>query len=184
MLQSKDINKISELKNGFTPRWLEPDYILGSLKCFSFSALSKSLNPLKLRGYSFESIFSCLICLPFLGLHTVHSFTGSVLSKHFEAQKDTFYRLKNNQSICWRMILWMFSKKFIRLVASREESDSTNPRCLVFDDSTIKKTGMSIEKVSRIWDHVLQRSILGFKLLTMGYWDGISFIPLDFSFHF
>jgi len=25
MLQSKDINKIAELKNGFTPRWLEPD---------------------------------------------------------------------------------------------------------------------------------------------------------------
>jgi len=99
MLQNKDINKISELKNGFTPRWLEPDFILGSLKCFSFSALCKCLNPLKLRGYSFESIFSCLICLPFLGLKTVHSFTGSILASHFEASKDTFYRLKNNQGI-------------------------------------------------------------------------------------
>jgi len=39
MLQSKDINKIAELKNGFTPRWLEPDFILSSLKCFSFSAV-------------------------------------------------------------------------------------------------------------------------------------------------
>ncbi len=27
MLQSKDINKISELKNGFTHRWREPDFI-------------------------------------------------------------------------------------------------------------------------------------------------------------
>jgi len=35
MLQSKDIKKISELKNGFTPDWLEPDFILRSLKCFS-----------------------------------------------------------------------------------------------------------------------------------------------------
>jgi len=90
MLQSKDINKIAELKNGFTPRWLEPDFILSSLKCFSFSALCKCLNPLKQRGYSFESIFSCLICLPFLGLQTVHSFTGSVMAEHIKARKDVF----------------------------------------------------------------------------------------------
>ena len=108
MLQSKDINKIAELKNGFTPRWLEPDFILSSLKCFSFSAVCKCLNPLKQRGYSFESIFSCLICLPFLGLQTVHSFTGSVMAEHIEARKDVFYRLKNNPGICWRVILWMF----------------------------------------------------------------------------
>ena len=63
MLQSKDINKIAELKNGFTPRWLEPDFILSSLKSFSFSAVCKCLAPLKQRGYSFELIFSCLISL-------------------------------------------------------------------------------------------------------------------------
>ena len=94
MLQCKDINKIAELKNGFTPRWLEPDFILGSLKCFSFSALCKCLNPMKQRGYSFESIFSCLICLPFLDLKTVNSLTGSILANHIDARKDAFYRLK------------------------------------------------------------------------------------------
>jgi hypothetical protein len=34
MLQSKDINKIAELKNGFTPRWLEPDYIFKFFEVF------------------------------------------------------------------------------------------------------------------------------------------------------
>lgn len=183
MLQSKDINKISELKNGFSPRWLEPDFIFSSLKCFSFSGLCKCLNPLKQRGYSFESIFSCLICLPFLGLQTVHSFTGSVLAKHIEARKDAFYRLKNNRGICWRMILWLFGLKFIRLVDLKGTKDPEAVRCLVFDDSTLPKTGRYIEKVSRIWDHVLNRCILGYKLLAMGYWDGVSFIPLDFSLH-
>jgi predicted nucleic acid-binding Zn finger protein len=183
MLQSKDINKIAELKNGFTPRWLEPDFILSSLKCFSFSALCKCLNPLKQRGYSFESIFSCLICLPFLGLETVHSFTGSVMAEHIEARKDVFYRLKNNPGICWRVILWMFSMKFIKLAATQGDNSSDAPRCLILDDSDLPKTGRYIEKVSRIWDHVSRRYILGFKLLAMGYWDGTSFIPLDFSLH-
>jgi hypothetical protein len=69
MLQSKDINKTAELENGFTPRWLEPDFILSSLSCFSFSAVCKHLNPFKQRGNSFESVFSCLISLLFLGVH-------------------------------------------------------------------------------------------------------------------
>jgi predicted nucleic acid-binding Zn finger protein len=183
MQQSKDINKIAELKNGFTPRWLEPDFILSSLKCFSFSAVCKCLSPLKQRGYSFESIFSCLICLPFLGMQTVHSFTGSAMADHVKARKDVFYRLKNNPGICWRVILWMFSLKFIKLVAAQGENNSSAPRCLIFDDSDLPKTGRYIEKVSRIWDHVSRRYILGFKLLAMGYWDGASFIPLDFSLH-
>jgi predicted nucleic acid-binding Zn finger protein len=183
MLQSKDINKISELKNGFTPRWLEPDFIFSSLKCFSYSALCKCLNPLKLRGYSFESIFSCLICLPFVGLKTVHSMTGSILASHIEARKDAFYRLKNNPGICWRIILWLFAAKFIKTTDTIGEKDSDGVKCLVFDDSTLPKTGRYIEKVSRVWDHVLNRCILGYKLLVMGYWDGTSFLPLDFSLH-
>ena len=183
MLQNKDIKKISELKNGFTPRWLEPDFILGSLKCFSFSALCKYLEPLKLRGYSFEVIFSSLICLPFLCLKTVNSLVTSMLASHIKARKDTYYRLKNNPGICWRMILWLFSSKFIKIADANGEINSEALRCLIFDDSTLPKTGRYIEKLSRVWDHVLNRFILGYKLLAMGYWDGISFIPLDFSLH-
>ena len=183
MLQNKDIKKISELKNGFTPRWLEPDFILSSLNCFSFSAMCKSLNPLKLRGYSFECIFSILICLPFLGFKTINSLKDSVLASHIKARKDVFYRLKNNPGICWRMILWLFASKFKKLTNEYGSSDNNTVRCLVFDDSTLPKTGRYIEKISRVWDHVTHSCILGYKLLAMGYWDGASFIPLDFSLH-
>ena len=183
MLQTKDIKKISELKNDFSPRWLEPDFILSSLKCFSFSVLCKHLNPLKLHGYSFELVFSCLISLPFLGLNSVNSFTNSLLGSHIQAKKDVFYRLKNNPGICWRMILWMFSVKFIRIAKEHGKKSLEALCCLVFDDSTLMKTGSRIEKVSRVWDHALNRCVLGFKLLVMGYWDGFSFIPLDFSLH-
>ncbi|MBL7110913.1 MAG: transposase [Bacteroidales bacterium] len=109
--------------------------------------------------------------------------TSSVLANHMEARKDVFYRLKNNPGICWRMILWMFSLKFIKLAAANGEQDSGAVRCFIYDDSDLPKTGRYIEKVSRVWNHVLNRCILGYKLLVMGYWDGISFIPLDFSLH-
>jgi predicted nucleic acid-binding Zn finger protein len=183
MLHSKDINKISELKTDFTPRWYEPDFILSSLKCFSFSSLTKTLAPFKQRGYSFESVFACLISMPFLGIKTVHSISGSILASHIQARKDVFYRLKNHSGICWRMILFLFAVKFIRLAQYHGDVVSNAVRCLIFDDSSVPKTGRYIEKISRVWDHALNRSILGFKLLVMGYWDGTSFLPLDFSLH-
>jgi len=69
------------------------------------------------------------------------------------------------------------------MVAAQGENNSGAPKCLVLDDSDLPKTGRYIEKISRIWDHVSRRFILGYKLLAMGYWDGASFIPLDFSLH-
>jgi hypothetical protein len=40
-----------------------------------------------------------------------------------------------------------------------------------------------MEKIGRVWDHVTNSYVLGFKLLVMMYWDGKSAIPLDFSLH-
>lgn len=182
MLQSKDINKICELKNGFTHRWLEPEFVLSSLKCFSFSSLCKSTSEIKVRGYSFQMIFTVLVSLPFIGTPTVNSMVNGFVKHHIEAGKDTFYRLKNNAGICWRLLLWLFASKFIRLTESRG-TGCKGLKCMVFDDTVIGKSGRYIEKVSRVWDHVLHGYRLGFKLLLMGYWDGVSFIPVDFSYH-
>ena len=62
-----------------------------------------------------------------------------------------------------------------------EETDK--PHCLIFDDTTVRKSGRKMEKLGRVWDHVEQRSILVYKILVMLYWDGKSFIPVDFSIH-
>ncbi|MCD4790980.1 MAG: transposase [Bacteroidales bacterium] len=182
MLQNKSIKKISELKNGFTHRWLELDFIIELFGAFKFTGLIKSLNKLKLRGYNFESLFSILIALPFIGENSISSLTSSKWSKTVEAHKDTFYRLKNNSMINWRNILWLFACRFVKAVKSKSEN-TDEIKCLIIDDSMLSKTGKLIEKIGKVWDHVTNRSVLGFKLLLMGYWDGFSFIPIDFSLH-
>lgn len=181
MLHTKDINKISELKNGFTHRWLEPDFLLGSMKCFSFSSLCRGFSGIKQAGYSFEAIFSILMSLPFIGLPSVNSIYKSPYLNIIEARKDVFYRLKNNSTIDWRAILWVFARKFINL--HKQEGPAGSPRCLILDDSLLTKSGKAIERVSRVWDHVSQRYVLGFKLLLLSYWDGTSNIAVDFSLH-
>lgn len=183
MLQSKDIKNIWELKNGFTHRWVEPEFIASSLKIFSFSGLSKAVSEIKQKGYSFEWIMTILLSMPFIGAGSVNSMLSGLVRHHIEAGKDTFYRLKNNFQVCWRLLLWLFASKFKSLANSKLEQVSQGLKCMVFDDTLLEKTGKRIEKVSRVFDHVTQRYVLGFKLLLMGYWDGVSFIPVDFSYH-
>lgn len=182
MLQRKDIKNISELKNGFTHRWLEPDFISSSLNCFKFSNLCKVVSEVKVKGYGFEWIMTILLSMPFIDAKTINSMLNGCIQHQIAAGKDTFYRIKKNQSICWRMLLWLFAAKHKKLT-EKSLNNFDSPKCMIFDDTILTKTGKNIEKVSRVFDHVTHRYVIGFKMLLMGYWDGVSFIPLDFSLH-
>ena len=182
MLQCKDITTISELKNKFTVEWIKPEFTYDLLHAISYSKVCKSFKDYKQKGYSFESVFTILISMIFIGEQTISSLTTGIWKNHIESKKDVFYRLKNNFYINWRKILWKTAMRFTEVVSQTTEN-MDGLKCLIFDDSVLSKTGKKIEKLGRVWDHVLQRSILGFKILVMGYWDGTSFIPLDFSLH-
>ena len=56
-------------------------------------------------------------------------------------------------------------------------------KCFIADDTAIEKCGKTLEGISRIWDHVFHRSVLGFKGLFLAFWDGVNFLPIDFSLH-
>lgn len=182
MLHDKGTIKIRELQKGFSPRWLELDFVIELFGAFKFGALIKGLNKLKVKGYKVESIFSILILLPFIGESSVGSLLNSRWSTAIKGQKDTFYRLKNNTMLDWRKILWLFALRFVKIMDT-SSCNNNGQRCLIIDDTLLPKTGKRIEKIGKVWDHVLQRSVLGFKLLVMGYWDGVSMIPIDFSLH-
>lgn len=181
MLQYKDTNKISELKRGFTHRWFQADFILSSLTCFKLSNVNKCFAGLKVKGFGLPSLFGIMLSLPFIGQHSVNGLLHSQLSHYIEPRKDTFYRFKNLASIDWRGILWFFARQFIKV--SEKENVGKGLRCLVFDDSLLEKKGKYIERISRVWDHVTGRYLLGYKLLAGMYWDGTSCIPVDFSLH-
>jgi hypothetical protein len=42
---------------------------------------------------------------------------------------------------------------------------------------------VSIEGISRVFDHVKHKCVLGFKELILAYFDGRTTIPVDFSLH-
>jgi hypothetical protein len=178
MLQNEDIKKIDELKANYTHSWFEVDSLLKLIDIFNFSSLLKSFANFKQQGFKFEYVLSVLLSLPFVGIANINLLSEKIVT----GKKDVFYRLKSNHTIDWRLILWLFVIKFVTIVKEKA-IDNGYIKCLILDDSLLEKSGKHIEKSSMVWDHVSHRSVLGFKLNLMGYWDGFSFIPIDFSIH-
>ena len=80
-------------------------------------------------------------------------------------------------------MLHLVVSRFRNLAGELNPNLINNIRAFIFDDSTLLKTSHKTELVSRVHDHVSGSFILGYKILVMGYWDGLSFYPLDFSIH-
>jgi len=180
MLQHKDTTKIEELKNGFTPRWFELNKLNRILEDFKLKTSLSSLNKVKSQGYTVLGTLTILLSMPFWGILNIN---GLFENNEIEEKKDVFYRAKKNPNINWRSALWAFAKQFLSVVDKNSCSDESAYKCLIFDDSLLEKRGYTIERVSRVWDHVYQKYLLGFKINLMAYWDGKSLLPLDFVLH-
>ena len=141
-------------------------------------------DTIKTKGFAISSLVSILIILPFLGLASVNALMKSGLTLlNIKAEKDVYYDVKNNELIDWRRLLLLHVKRFIYLINKNIHLQKDGKTALIFDDSKLGKTGKSIENVSMVYDHASGMYILGYKLLVCGFWDGGSFIPIDFSLH-
>ena len=177
----KNIEKLSELKDFFTSSEKVSDTFIDMLKAFSCGSVSRMLNTIKKRGYVAGELLSVLLMLPFAGVSSVRALFFSGLVQLSQAQKDAYYRLKNMETINWRKLLWLVAKRFRQLTEEKGKSEGT--RCLILDDSLLLKTSRFTEGISKVFDHVTKRYLWGFKLLLLGWWDGKSFLTLDFSLH-
>ena len=183
MLHIKGITKLHELKGFFTQPEKAGDTILSISEKFITPKMRKEFDTIKRRGYFASDILLVLLYLPFLGVSIVWGLFKSGCSNLTEAQKDSYYRLKNNPDIDWRGFLYSFAKRFKRLSEQKGEATVHSPNCLIVDDTDCLKRGKQIEFIGKIFNHVVRKSMLGFKLLTLGYWDGKTIIPLDCSLH-
>ncbi len=153
---------------------------------FGVRDILKNLDVIKRSGALLSTMYMALLILPFAGLASVSALFKSGLNKAGEGGKDAHYEAKNNENVSWRLLLSSIAKRFVYLVGNDKEglSEKINTvKALVIDDSTLHKTGKAIEGVGYVHDHVTNSFVLGYKLLVIGFWDGRSFIPIDFSIH-
>ena len=139
---------------------------------------------LKSKGLAISSLLSILLIMPFYSVASIYAlFKSGINNDTFNGKKDAYYDVKNNELIDWRKLLLLHAKRFMYLVKRNINLQNNGITALIVDDTVIEKTGKKIEKVGIVNDHVTGRFVLGFKLLVCGFWDGASFIPLDFSIH-
>lgn len=183
MLRHKGTTIISEINNFFTSSEKAIDSILSLMSSLTFSDKKFGFPQANNLWYSNYNKILLLLLFPFFDIKTSWHYTNSVLYRFFSCKKDVFYRLMNDTRIDWRNLAYSFTLRLIRKTQKNSELNNDNPRCLIIDDTDLHKTGRKIELIGKIYSHVKQTVILGFKGLFMGYYDGKSFFGVDISLH-
>jgi hypothetical protein len=152
------------------------------MKKFNFKTICSKIGASKDYGYSVSEIITLMVMFPLMLLQSVHALYKSEYKNLTTMKKDAIYRLKNNPKIPWRRLLYGVCKKFKELINPKGEIASNS--AFVIDDTIDSRVGAKIENVSYVHDHTGKAGTkLGFKNLFLGLFDGISFMPLDFSIH-
>jgi len=184
MVRDKITKRVSEIQMDFNPGTMTIEKMMQIFKSMKLTESFSAFDYLKESGYTVKFVLSLLIIMVVMVKKTVHASLPELREHGITAGKDVFYRLKNNTKVCWRLILWYIAMRFIQKTESeRLPDEARKPHYLIFDDTTLEKTGKKIERIGKVYDHVSHRMVLGFKALIMVYWDGKSSIPLDFSLH-
>ena len=94
--------------------------------------------------------------------------------------KDTVYRFLNHAGFAWRRFLLSLSAEAVKNTDSL--TSSKRVRAFVIDDSMYERNrSKSVELLARFKDHARNCYYKGFRMLTLGWSDGHTFIPVDFS---
>ena len=155
-----------------------------TLRFFDIQRIFGQFESVKQSGIRVILIMTTLLVMLFYRSRNIHSYFSRQYGKRMdiEGSKNPYYDLLGNENINWRLILYLFAKRYLSL-SGRITDYRGKVKALIFDDSPMEKSGKKIEGVSRVHDHVTGRFILGYKILVCGYWDGGNFIPVDFSLH-
>jgi hypothetical protein len=96
--------------------------------------------------------------------------------------KDAVYRFMNHSKFAWRRFLTFLSACTIHKVVTLTDAD--RPKVMIIDDSMYDRNrSKKVELLARCMDHssLNKRFYKGFRMLTLGWSDGFTFMPLDFS---
>lgn len=143
---------------------------------FRIGTLLNSSGIRKLRGVSPLRLFTVIFSLPFEGV----SFSRGIVRNHsLGFKKDAAYDFLKNPRHNWRKFLLSLSASVARFFGFL--TDEGRVRVLVIDDSTYDRCRSKVvELLAWVRDHNSNRSLKGFRMLTLGWSDGVSFLPLDF----
>ena len=144
----------------------------------SFSKLLKRSNFYKESGVPCVTILKELFTLVFTGKNLFR--TLEMKPEELSFRKNTAYRFLNSGHYNWSKLLLLLATKIIAFVNSLTSDDRQS--VLIFDDSLYSRSrSKKVELMTRVFDHTTHKYVKGFRMLTMGWSDGNTFLPIGFS---
>ena len=154
------------------------DHLFSVLNIKTLLSRSKII---KYDGHHASNLLFMLMILPLLKIKTIHSFCRKRWNQWSDCRKDAFYRFKQ-KPYRWRTFMYEALKKI--LGSLNIEQTALEDLYYVIDDTILAKRGRSMENVSFIHDHNLNRSVLGYCVVSLGLFTGNNFYPVDFAYRF
>jgi len=149
----------------------------GYFSRFKISSMMKRAGIVKTKGSSPLVLFTVVFNLAFLGKNF---YEGIIRNKHVSVGKDAVYEFLNSSTYNWRRFtLHLFSRIYLLIT---HLLDNASEEVLIIDDSPYDRSrSKKVELLARVFDHSTKKFIKGFRLLTLGWSDGNSFLGIDFA---
>ena len=102
----------------------------------------------KHKGYPTITLLYLVVLLPFFKKYLTSLWLNNAFIKHFDAQKDTYYRFLNHERFNWRKFIYLLA---LRVMARCDEA-TLEQKTLLADDTIEPKSGQNMELVSYHFD--------------------------------
>jgi hypothetical protein len=130
------------------------------------------------HNYKSVDIFEVFLFL-FKLVFTHRSFYSEVKNNECEYSKDKVYRFLDSTHINWLKFTTMLSSNIINSSIALLTSENRE-KVFIFDDSVFSRNRSNkVELLTRIYDHAHKTYLKGFRMLTLGWSDGNTFMPVN-----
>jgi hypothetical protein len=144
-------------------------------RSFKIASLLRAAGAYKQSGIPVVTVFLKLFSLAFSG----RTLFMSLKSESADISKDTFYRFVNSCRINWFRFTTMLSASIINGLLFKATGEDRVNVFIVDDTLYSRERSKKVELLSWVHDHVKHVNVRGFRLLTLGWSDGNSFLPVN-----
>ena len=151
--------------------------ISGFMKRFRVGELLKACNAHKEKGIPAKQLFVSMLQNAFANRSMYMRMRTGHWAEGFG--KNTWYRFLNSMKTNWERFCLLLSALIIGEAIAPLTGDDRKPVFIV-DDTLYRRHGYKkTELCAAVFDHVDMKSRKGYRMLTLGYSDGNTFIPIS-----
>ena len=144
---------------------------------FHISSALKAANAYKRKGTPVTEIFQYMFLLIFSNRNMYISLLTGKNTPDFA--KDTVYRFMKMVQINWMRFTTILASRIINnAILPLDSEDRAN--VLIIDDSMFERNcSKKVELLAKVYDHAKHKYRFGFRMLTLGWSDGSTFLPVN-----